>query len=148
MLANLSLRPRLRRCAGGIDGLGSLHAELDRSAELHTPGPYHRWDPDDAYSPSGGVGRVSTRVGTFVPSTFAFDPVAFGLSTNEAALMDPQQRVLLEETVNAFGDAGHAMGALVGSSTGVYVGCIWLEYGELLAAACVPAGAYMVTGGY
>lgn len=42
--------------------------------------------------------------------------------------------------------AGHSSGSLLGSNTGVYVGCIWLEYGELLAAAGNPAGAYMVTG--
>ena len=60
--------------------------------------------------------------------------------------MDPQQRVLLEETVAAFRGAGHSADALLGSPTGVFVGCIWLEYGEQLAAAGNPAGAYMVTG--
>lgn len=60
--------------------------------------------------------------------------------------MDPQQRVLLEETVSAFSAAGRSADTLLGSATGVYVGCIWLEYGELLAAAGNPAGAYMVTG--
>ncbi len=43
--------------------------------------------------------------------------------------------------------AGRSADALLGSPTGVFVGCIWLEYGELLAAAGNPAGAYMVTGG-
>ena len=60
--------------------------------------------------------------------------------------MDPQQRVLLEETFNAFHSAGHDMATLSGSSTGVYVGCIWLEYDQLLATAGVPAGAFTVTG--
>lgn len=60
--------------------------------------------------------------------------------------MDPQQRILLEETVGAFRQAGRSADALLGSATGVYVGCIWLEYGKLLAAAGNPAGAYMVTG--
>ena len=92
------------------------------------------------------MGKVSARIGTYVPSSFAFDQDAFGLSPNESALMDPQQRVLLEETVRAFHGAGHSMGALVGSDTGVYVGCIWLEYGEMLAAAGVPTGAYLITG--
>ena len=60
--------------------------------------------------------------------------------------MDPQQRVLLDETVAAFRGAGHSADALLGSPTGVFVRCIWLEYGEQLAAAGNPAGAYMVTG--
>lgn len=41
---------------------------------------------------------------------------------------------------------GYGTNDLLGSPTGVYVGCIWLEYGEMLAAAGNPAGAYMVTG--
>jgi len=37
--------------------------------------------PADAYySPTGGIGRISSRFGTFVHSTFHFDPEAFGLS--------------------------------------------------------------------
>jgi len=61
--------------------------------------------------------------------------------------MDPQQRALLEETVRAFHSAGHTnMGALTGSDTGVYVGCIWLEYDQILATAGIPAGAFTVTG--
>ena len=60
--------------------------------------------------------------------------------------MDPQQRVLLEETAAAFRSAGRSTDSLLGSATGVYVGCIWLEYGDLLAAAGSPPGAYAVTG--
>lgn len=60
--------------------------------------------------------------------------------------MDPQQRVLLEETVRAFHCAGLDIGDMSGSHTGVYVGCIWLEYDQVLAMAGVPAGAFTVTG--
>ena len=98
------------------------------------------------YSPAGGLGKIGSRFGTCVHSTFSFDAEAFGLSVGEACLMDPQQRVLLEETVTAFRMAGNSASTLLGSPTGVYVGCIWLEYGEQLSSAGIPAGAYMVTG--
>lgn len=114
--------------------------------ELHTPGPFPRWNAEQLYNPSGGIGKVSSCMGTYVPSIFAFDQEVFGLSVNESAFMDPQQRVLLEETVRAFHMAGHSITNLAGSSTGVYVGCIWLEYGDMLTAAGIPAGAYVVTG--
>lgn len=68
-------------------------------------------------------------------------------AVSEAGLMDPQQRILLEETAAAFRAAGYTSDRLLGSPTGVFVGCIWLEYGEQLTAAGNPAGAYMVTGG-
>jgi acyl transferase domain-containing protein len=79
---------------------------LTSNEELITPGPPARWDIEQTYSPAGGIGRVATRFGTYVHSTFAFDTEAFGLTVGEAALMDPQQRVLLEETVSAFTAAG------------------------------------------
>lgn len=134
------------RLAGGIDSLSALHQALESTAELQTVGPQPRWDTEVYYSPSGGIGRIASRFATFVHSTFDFDLGLFGISANEAALMDPQQRVLLEETMAAFAAAGHRPEALLGSPTGVYVGCIWQEYGELLAAAGNPPGAYMVTG--
>ena len=134
------------RYAGGIEGTHSLLAALSASTELHGPTPLSRWDPEYLYNPSGGVNRVSSRIGTFVHSIFAFDQDAFGLAPNESALMDPQQRVLLEETVHAFHCAGVPIWELRGSSAGVYVGCIWLEYDQMLATAGVPAGAFTVTG--
>ena len=36
--------------------------------------------------------------------------------------------------------------ALRGSDTGVFIGCMWLEYGELLAAHGAASGAFLVTG--
>ena len=36
--------------------------------------------------------------------------------------------------------------ALAGSNTGVFVGCIWLEYGDLLAQHGAGGGAFGVTG--
>lgn len=98
--------PPARRYAGGIDSLPGLHAALLNNTELQTVGPFPRWDTDLYYSPAGGVGRIASRFGTFVHSTFQFDPELFGLSANEASLMDPQQRVLLEETLGAFQAAG------------------------------------------
>ena len=134
------------RLAYGIDSLPALNAALASDAELQTVGPFHRWDVESHYSPGGGAGRVSSRFATFVHTLFDFDPELFGLALNEAAFMDPTQRLLLEETVAAFASAGRSPDSLLGSATGVYVGCIWLEYGELLARTGHPAGAYMVTG--
>ena len=104
--ATLLYPARTRRYAGGIESTTDLYVALRAGAELQTPGPFPRWETDLLYSPWGGVGKVSSRFGTYVHSTFEFDPEAFGLSVNEAALMDPQQRVLLEETLAAFHAAG------------------------------------------
>ncbi len=47
------------------------------------------------------AGGVLSKFGAFVPDLFAFDPPAFGLSHQEAALMDPQARLLLVGAANA-----------------------------------------------
>eukprot|EP00889_Picochlorum_renovo_P002061 jgi/Picre1/29091/NNA_004484.t1 len=134
------------RFAGRITSEKELHEAFDGCTELHQPSPLSRWDTEIWYHPSGGAGRVSTRIGTYVESLFKFDEQMFGLPVGEASLMDPQQRILLEETQNAFQSANLSSRNLSGSSTGVYVGCIWLEYGDLLSSLNIPTGAHMVTG--
>ena len=43
--------------------------------------------------------------------------------------MDPQNRVLLEQSAGALADAAACAGAgLGGTKTGVYVGCMYQEY--------------------
>lgn len=51
-------------------------------------------------------GAVLSKFGTYVPSVHVFDAAAFGLSPAEAALMDPQQRILLEESAQAVAHSG------------------------------------------
>lgn len=96
----------MRRYAGGIESLPALYAALRDGSELQNVGPFPRWNTDSLYSPAGGIGKIASRFGAFVHSTFEFDAEVFGLSVNEASLMDPQQRVLLEETLAAFHAAG------------------------------------------
>ncbi|BCK68538.1 hypothetical protein Srufu_024910 [Streptomyces libani subsp. rufus] len=50
------------------------------------------------------------------------DPGYFHLSDSDAAAMDPQALVLLEETLFAFSDAGYPAAELKGREIGVYVG--------------------------
>lgn len=138
--------PATCRFAGDISSSSNMLSALQQVQELHSPDPFIRWDIEELYNPRGGVGTVSARIGTFVSSIFNFDHNMFGFSPNEAALMDPQQRILMEETYSSFDAAGHNIESLSGTAVGVYIGCIWLEYDKLLSANRVPAGAYMVTG--
>ena len=69
-----------------------------------------------------GAGAAS-HVGGMLPDFDRFDPAFFGISPREARLMDPQQRVFLEECWRALEDAGLAAeGALEGRSVGVFAG--------------------------
>ncbi len=137
-------------------GLGDLYSRMRDSSELQSAAPFTRWDVDAVYDPSaaavgssgGGASsaRVSTCWGTFVSDVHAFDAAAFGISQSEAALVDPQTRLLLEHTAAAAAASGRGPSALSGAAAGVFVGCIWLEHAELLAHHRAPGSSGVVTG--
>ncbi|MBX3711495.1 MAG: SDR family NAD(P)-dependent oxidoreductase [Lysobacter sp.] len=92
-----------------------------RSGWFH-PDPRH---PGTTYSQWAGL----------VDDVDAFDPLFFGISPAEAEIIEPQQRVFLEECWKALESAGHAPGSLSGIACGVYVGCAAGDYVRRLGAA-------------
>ena len=50
------------------------------------------------------------------------------ISKSEAQGMDPQNRLLLEQSALALADASCSVDSLNDSKTGVYVGCMYQEY--------------------
>ncbi len=94
---------------------------MQSGKDLQQVAPYSRWDVNASHSPShasAGAARVASRFATYVDSTFAFDAEAFRLGGNEGMLMDPQQRVLLEEVASAVADADISINALHGAPVG------------------------------
>lgn len=67
-------------------------------------------------------GNQSYRNMAYIDRIDEFDYKFFGISHKEACLMDPNQRLFLENTWKAFEDAGYSSNMLKGSRTGVYVG--------------------------
>jgi len=63
-----------------------------------------------------------------------FDHELFKLSRSEAANIDPQQRLLLEGTMESwsFATSNHAMSGSI--RTGVFGGCMYSEYSEVVVA--------------
>jgi acyl transferase domain-containing protein/NADP-dependent 3-hydroxy acid dehydrogenase YdfG len=109
-----------RLVAAGGDGIGDYPD--DRAWDMD------HWLPQVA--PDGG-----TPQGGFVPDATDFDAGFFGISPNEAVMMDPQQRMLLESSWVALQSAGVDPLSLKGSSTGVFVGVMQTDYdpGDALA---------------
>lgn len=83
-------------------------------------------------------GRVPTRRGGFLPGLDRFDAAFFDMSPREARRTDPQVRLLLETSQEAFEDAGVPPSTAAGPRTGVFMGTLnndyWLrQVGDLAA---------------
>ncbi|RDI52702.1 type I polyketide synthase [Nocardia mexicana] len=73
-------------------------------------------------------------VGAFIDGQDRFDPGHFGITPQDAALLDPQLRLLLECAWNALGDSGHGGGAELGQ-VGVFTGASHSGYYDTNLAA-------------
>ena len=85
------------------------------------------------------VRRIGLDLGGYIEAIDQFDPTLFGISFGEAAVMDPQQRVLLEVTWSALENAGIAPDRIAGTRTGVFVGIGSFDY-SLQQAGLDPYG--------
>ncbi|HEX2999576.1 MAG TPA: SDR family NAD(P)-dependent oxidoreductase, partial [Armatimonadota bacterium] len=89
-------------------------------------GEIQRWKLPQSYLED----HQSCKRGSFIENIAAFDPFFFNISGVEAAYMDPQQRLFLEEAWKALEDAGYA-GTKDGMVCGVYLGYNGGDYGQL-----------------
>ncbi|WP_051791385.1 type I polyketide synthase [Amycolatopsis jejuensis] len=104
------------------------------------------WDLAGLYDPDGlRPGTSITRSGGFLDGVAGFDAGFFRMSPREALAADPQQRILLEVSWEAFEAAGIVPGSLAGTATGVFIGASASGYAVLLPEASRAEG-FVLTG--
>ncbi|GMU03302.1 hypothetical protein KH5H1_74240 [Corallococcus caeni] len=109
--------------------------------------PKDRWDGDAFYDPDPRVpGRSTCNRGGFLSDVDRFDREFFGISPREAQLMDPQQRLFLQEAWRALEDAGYSDTGLAERSCGVYVGFGWSDYRLAMAERDLVPEGYALGG--
>lgn len=75
-----------------------------------------------------------------------FDREFFGVTVDEAAEMDPQQKLLLESVYEALADASLRPAGLAGSTTGVYVGAASTDQASVNFGTGYRAGVHTGSG--
>ncbi|QCX80351.1 Erythronolide synthase, modules 3 and 4 [Streptomyces sp. YIM 121038] len=98
-------------------------------------------DPDPDH-----VGTTVTRHAGFLYDAADFDADFFGISPGEAVTIDPQHRLLMETAWEAVERARIDPTSLRGSSTGVFVGIMYSEYGARIRHVPPSAEGYRVVG--
>jgi acyl carrier protein/SAM-dependent methyltransferase len=106
-----------------------------------------RWDVSRLYDPDSRVADKSySKWAGLLSDIELFDPLFFNLSPKEAEMMDPRQRLFLEEVWKALEDAGYSDKELEGKSCGVFVGCGPGDYKQKIAESKVTPNPYIFTG--
>lgn len=105
----------------------NLLAGLDSVREI----PADRWDIERFYSAEREPGKMYTREGGFLEDIGDFDPAFFNISEIEACWIDPQHRLLLENSYHALEHSGIATKPLADNNVGVFMGIMGQDYAFL-----------------
>ena len=106
-----------------------------------------RWSFDNHLHPDKAhLGSSYTFKAGTLGNVSGFDASFFGISPREAAVMDPQQRYLLEMSWEAVEHAGIRPSTLKQTDCGVYIGISSLDYGNRMSDDLCGINASTATG--
>jgi len=114
----------------------TLWRNMIEGRDVITRPPSWRWDWQRIDGdPRQAAGKTNIHWGGFIDGLADFDPAFFGLSTAEAEIMDPQQRLMMMHVWAALEAAGRAPRSLGGSKTGLYMGLASASYAMMVGRA-------------
>ncbi|NOX92665.1 MAG: hypothetical protein GXP18_09540, partial [Gammaproteobacteria bacterium] len=116
--------------------LDEFWANLRDGKDCITEVPKERWDWREYYSEDRTrPGSHYSKWGGFLDGVDEFDPLFFNISPREAAIIDPQERLFLEQAWAALEDAGYCredlqkiQGEYSSAPVGVYASVMYGEY--------------------
>jgi 3-oxoacyl-(acyl-carrier-protein) synthase/acyl carrier protein/NAD(P)-dependent dehydrogenase (short-subunit alcohol dehydrogenase family) len=118
------------------DNVEEFWQNLAQGKDSVTEVPKDRWDIDEYFDPDPEApNKTYCKWGGFLKEIDKFDPLFFNISPKEAAFMDPQQRLFLEECWSALEDAGYATNHVSAKKVGVFAGTVGGAY-DILMERC------------
>lgn len=93
--------------------------------------PRSRFKIEEYYEKNLKLGKTYSDRGAFIDNPYDFAASFFNISKEEAVVMDPQQRILLELVYRAIEDGGYTKNEVNGKNIGVFIGAgtnNYLEY--------------------
>ncbi|OKP85081.1 hypothetical protein A3844_17655 [Paenibacillus helianthi] len=109
--------------------------------------PAGRWEMEAFYDPDlKKPFRSASKWGGFMQGIDQFDSDFFRISPRESEMMDPQQRLILEECWKAMEDAGYQEKELSDKAVGVYIGGRPGDYVQLIRDRQLPHDHYTTMG--
>ncbi|MGW3423688.1 type I polyketide synthase [Streptomyces phaeochromogenes] len=121
------------RYPGGVDSPESLWELVSTGADAIGEPPADR-------------GWKSGFPGGFIEGAAGFDTGFFGISPREALAMDPQQRIMLELSWEAFERARIAPDSVRGTPASVFAGVMYHDYGTGVSEVPPGVDGYLSTG--
>ncbi|MBO0856872.1 MAG: SDR family NAD(P)-dependent oxidoreductase [Chloracidobacterium sp.] len=106
-----------------------------------------RWDMDALYDPDVRKSeKTYSKWAALLSEIEYFEPLFFNISPKEAEMMDPRQRLFLEESWKAIEDSGYSDRQLEGMMCGVFVGCGPGDYRQRIAESNITPNPYIFSG--
>ncbi|GAA0370544.1 type I polyketide synthase [Streptomyces blastmyceticus] len=136
------------RYPGGVRSAEDLWRVVSEGVDAVSDFPVDRgWNVETMYHPDPDhPGTSYVHEGGFVDGIADFDPSVFGISPREALGMDPQQRMLLETSWEAFERAGIDPTSVRGQQIGVFVGTSNHDYLAAILSSTENFEGYFGTG--
>jgi acyl transferase domain-containing protein/acyl carrier protein len=130
------------------DNLNEFWEHLMNGEDMITEIPIDRFPWQEYYGDARNGNKSNNKSGGFLKDIKCFDAGFFNISPREAELMDPQQRILLEEVWRLFEEAGYRASEVAGSNTGVFIGAGNDDYNQLITGSKASIDSYAATGTY
>ena len=134
------------RFPGGANNPQKLWSLLAEGRSAWSPVPAERFN-EDAFHQSPPHAAFNHHGGHFLDQDVrAFDAAFFGITAEEAHVMDPQARIQLEVAYEALENAGLPLEAVRGSNTSVFVATFGRDYDRIQFKDPGDLGRYTMLG--